>query len=724
MSEPLPPFEWRFAYNPRFWPSWCGLGLMWLSTRLPYRLILWLGHVLGVCLWAVGRERRRITRINLRLCFPQLDRHALRRLQRQTFYSAGMAVFESALSWWRGRKEFSPLFFSQGFEHVTAALAQGKGVILLGGHYHTLEVGGRIMAQQFDNLRPTYKPARDPLFNWMMIRMRIHRNGGVINSSNMREVLRALKQNILLWYAPDQDFGSERSVFAPFMGIPAASLTFTARLARASGAPVLPWYCERLPNAQGYRVRIEPPLKNFPSGDDIADASTVNSVIELQVRRTPEQYLWGHRRFKSRPAGEPMLYKPRRDSALQRYSLILLALALPVAVYTLWLAFRSKQTQYYCERFGMARFPSLPRCIWLHAASVGEVNAIIPLITLIRQQLPAYPLLLTCNTPSGLQSARRQLSTTVAIHYLPLDWQFAVQRFIDSVQPLCGLITETEIWPNLFLYCGYRGIKLALLNARLSQRVERIPRWVRMSLCHSMNHVTTVLARSEVDKQRYISIGTAAEKIQVLGNIKFSLRPDNEPAPADLCRAYILAASTRNGEEQLIVEHYLRSQHNNTLLVIVPRHPKRLHAIVRVLNRLKLHFALRSHQDTITAATQVYVADTFGELKSFIAGAQFVIMGGSWCPFGGQNILEVANAAKAVIFGPHMNNFADEARLFVQHQAGLQLTSAQQLAATITELCANPQLAAEMGKNGLALINANRDMALRYFTVLRQRLTL
>lgn len=724
MSDVQHPFEWRFIYNPRFWPTWIGLGLLWLASLLPYRVLLLLGHGLGILIWAVGTERRRITRTNLRLCFPQLDQRALRRLVLESFYSVGMAVFESALTWWGTDRKFLPLLHTEGFEHVTAALQQGKGVILLGGHYATLEVGGRIMARQFNNLRPTYKNARDPLFNWAMIQMRIRRNGGIINSSNMREVLRALKQNMLIWYAPDQDFGAERSVFAPFMGVATASLTFTSRLVKASGAPILPWYCERLPNGQGYRVRVEAPLANFPSGDDRLDATVVNQVIEKQVHRTPAQYLWGHRRFKTRPAGEPLVYVPRRDSTLKQYSLALAGLALPIGLYTLWQAYQHRDRNYLYERLGFGRYPTLPRCIWLHAASVGEVNAILPLLKLLQQHLPGYPLLLTCNTPSGWMTAQKNFSANVAIHYLPIDWPFAVKRFINTVQPLCGLITETELWPNLYLHCAYKGVQLVVINARLSSRVTHQPRWLKILYSHCIQHTLAILARSELDKQRYLTLCNQEQRLRVIGNIKFSLAAASTTAAIDLGRPYLLAASTRDGEESLLIEQFLQNAPADMLLVIVPRHPKRAAAIRKLLRQLPLAFAVRSKQEPIVAATRIYLADTFGELQNFIANAQFVIMGGSFQPCGGQNILEVANAAKAVIFGPHMDNFLDEARLFLQHQAGIQVQNPTELGAAIAQLCAQPQYAAQLGANGLALINANRDMAARYLAVLRELLSL
>jgi KDO2-lipid IV(A) lauroyltransferase len=184
-------------------------------------------------------------------------------------------------------------------------------VILLGGHYTTLEISGRLLAFHTDGIQPIYKPAHNALYEAVMAGARKRLFDDLLDNSDMRTILRNLKRGKIIWYAPDQDFGRDRSVFAPFFGVPTATLTTTSRLARLSGAPVLPFSSERLPQGRGYVIRIHAPLPDFPSGDDVADASAVNAVIEAQVRRTPEQYLWVHKRFKTRPLGEPGVYRRR-----------------------------------------------------------------------------------------------------------------------------------------------------------------------------------------------------------------------------------------------------------------------------------------------------------------------------------------------------------------------------------------------------------------------------
>lgn len=288
---------------------WIGLGVLRLCALLPYPILLLLGGGLGRLMYRLIPKRRHIARTNLRLCFPELDEAAREKLVRATFRAAAISVFENALSWWGGERRLRRLYRIEGLEHYAAARAQGKGVILLGGHYTTLEISGRFLAFHIDGLQPIYKRAHNPLYESVMVRQRRRLFDDLLQSTDMRTIVRNVKAGKTVWYAPDQDFGRERSVFAPFFGVPTATLTTTARLARLTGAPVLPYVSERLPGAQGYRIALLPALEDFPGGDDLADATRVNAVLEQQVRAMPEQYLWIHRRFKTRPEGEPDLYR-------------------------------------------------------------------------------------------------------------------------------------------------------------------------------------------------------------------------------------------------------------------------------------------------------------------------------------------------------------------------------------------------------------------------------
>ena len=714
------PFRARDYLAPRYWPTWLGLGILRLTIQLPDPALRALAAGLGRLGYHLMPQRRRITRTNIDRVFPELNKAARRRLVQESFYSATYAVFESAIAWWAPDRRLKDRYVLEGREHLDAALEAGKGAILLGGHYTTLEISGRLLGYEVPNVYPTYKRAHNPLVEALMSRARKRNNAGLIWSKDIRGIVRQLKQNDVVWIAPDQDFGYDRSVFAPFMGITASTLTVIARLARMSGATVLPYYSRRTGNGR-YHLTIAPPLADFPSGDDVADATAVNRAIETGVRAAPGQYLWGHRRFRTRPRGEPQFYAARRDRILRRYSQALALLTLPAIGYTLWQAWRQKDATYARERLGFGEYPEGPFDHWFHAASVGEVNAIAPLIDRLHERWPQARILLTVNTPSGKATALRRLGDTVAIHYLSIDWQFAVRRFLGQIRPRNSLIVETEIWPNLFIEAHYRGTPVSLVNARLSSRTTDAPGWYQRIVGRTLESLFWVFARSQADADKFLRFRPfLKDYMDVVGNLKFSSLPKTAEA-RELPRPYVLAASTRPGEERRLTRIWQRLGRDE-LLVIVPRHPKRLKAILDDLREFDLPVAVRSRNEPITDTTRIYLADTFGELPAFIAGSRFVIMGGSLEPFGGQNLLEAAHAGKAVLFGPYMDNFAEEAALLRERGAGRQVKDDAELETAIAELLAEPEQAATMGRQGKALTSELGDMADRYLDRLEARL--
>lgn len=636
--------------------------------------------------------------------------------------SIGITVFETALSWWGKDSKLKKLYHVEGLEHLQAAQQTGKGILLLGGHYTTLDISGNFLVNLVSELIPTYKPAHNKLFEAIMLQSRQNTYKNIIPSRDMRTIIRLLKNKGIVWYAPDQDFGREGSVFAPFMGVQATTLTLTSRLAKLSGAVVIPYSSRRLDKENKYVIRFSPAINNFPSNDEIADATQVNQAIASNIQLAPEQYLWVHRRFKTRPIGEAQLYPMRRVRQLRRYSKVLALLTIPAVCYTLWLAWRHKDRQYRNERLGLSQPDKATghKQIWIHAASVGEVNAIIPLVELITNKHPELTIYFTTATPSGQMAARNKLPHPIHCHYLPIDWWFAVNKFLKSMQPDCAFIVETEIWPNLYEACYATGTPIIIVNGRISKRTLQTGPWIHSLYCKSMEYVHRALVRSEEDAQGFLKIQLPENKIKVIGNIKFSTIASKQVTnPIDLTRPYVLAASTRDHEEKIIVQQW-RTHQQEQLLVIVPRHPKRLKNILNDLKDLNLNIAIRSRHEEITPTTQIYIADTFGELSSFIAGSQFVIMGGSFVPKGGQNILEAAQQAKAVIFGPHMDNFHDEARLFLQHHAGIQVKQADGLASLFNELLSNPEKTTQLGQNGLRLMQEQADIATRYLTEIEQ----
>lgn len=284
---------------PRHWPAWLAIGLLRLATPLPYAWQLTIGAWLGRRLFNLTRRRRQLTRYNLAQCFPELDETQREQLARQHFESLGIGLLEIAQCWWGNAARLRARVRIEGLEHLQAALAQGRGAVLLSAHTTTLEIGGRLLGL-FTPFHLMYRPNNSPVLEWIISRRRRAHFEGVIPRDDVRQLLKSLKDNKPVWYAPDQGFTGKNHVIAPFFGVPAPTNPATSRIAKASGAPVLPFLVERLPEKQGYLLRISAPLENFPGADLAEDAARVNAMIEEQVRCAPEQYLWMHNRFKTR----------------------------------------------------------------------------------------------------------------------------------------------------------------------------------------------------------------------------------------------------------------------------------------------------------------------------------------------------------------------------------------------------------------------------------------
>ena len=716
MSATNSPFRAKYIFNPAFWPTWLGFAFLWLVTKLPYRLILALGSALGFLIMLLMAQRRRISRTNICLCFPDLTRRQQRRLLRQSFYSNGQAVFESALTWWGSPRKLKNLTHIEGLEHLEEAQKQGKGIILLGAHYATMEICGRIAAMHIPGFIATYKKVRNPLFEAMITHSRNKLKADTILSTDMRGILRELKNDKVIWYAPDQDFGDKKSVFAPFMGVQTSTLTLTSRLAKLSGAVVLPWYGERLKNNKGYKFSIGPELENFPSDDDVADATQLNASIEKQVRRIPEQYLWGHRRFKTRPIGEAQVYQPRRDRALKRYSLAMFLLAIPIAVYTLILAYRNQDKRYLAERFG--RYPSpvekLSTDFWFHASSVGEVIALLPLIERLQQLHPEKNIVLSTFTPTGGKIACQRLPDGVKHVYLPIDYVFSVKRFLTYINPRCAMIMETELWPNLFEYCYNYAIPIVIINGRLSKKSLQTKGWINYLMHRAVNQTSKILAKSDQEKEHFKRFSAKENKITVTGNLKYAAISHEVSNPIKLSRPYILIASTHEDEEIQIAKRWQASGDIHHILVIAPRHPHRSDKILTAFKQKAIACPVRSENERVDEYTEFYLADTFGELNQFIAGASFVVMGGSFVPVGGHNILEVAAQKKAVVFGPYMHNFAEERQQFLDANAALEATDYDDLMRIMRRLIDSPELCDSLGSKSNQLLQSQTEILNSY----------
>lgn len=288
--------------------SLIGITLLKVLSKLPLKLQFNLGKVLGILLFYVMKKRRNIVDVNLSLCLPELTTEKRRRLCKQVFIENGIGIFETGLAWWGNANQFKDLVKFEGAEHVEKALNEGKGIILLGAHYSTLDLGGLLVSMRFP-IHAMYRPHNSSILEQYIRKGRLKSLSSLIDRSDFRTVIKTLKKNEIVWYAPDQDFGPENSVYANFFGSNAATLTATARLAKISKATVIPIAHHRSKNGS-YRVVFFPPLRNFPAETEIKSAQMVNDAIEKGVRIDLSQYMWMHRRFKTQPStAKGSLYK-------------------------------------------------------------------------------------------------------------------------------------------------------------------------------------------------------------------------------------------------------------------------------------------------------------------------------------------------------------------------------------------------------------------------------
>ncbi len=307
MGEVSGPAMSRAFLAPRYWGIWMMVGLMWAAAKLPYAMQLLIGKALGVLLIVLAGRRRRIATVNLRLCFPEQSRSERKRLLRAHFGSLGIAIVELGATYWGSDSALRRRVRPSGLEHIRDALDRGRGVILLGAHFTTMELGLRLLSL-FQPCQIMYRKNNNALLDYIILSGRSAHPSTVFPREDVRTLYRSLKRNLVVWYAPDQNYGRRFSVFVPFFGHPAATITTLSRFAARSGAAVVPFVQHRLPGLAGYEIVALPALENFPSGDEAADARRINEVLEEQIKRSPEQYLWVHRRFKTAPPGAENVY--------------------------------------------------------------------------------------------------------------------------------------------------------------------------------------------------------------------------------------------------------------------------------------------------------------------------------------------------------------------------------------------------------------------------------
>ncbi|GMG87214.1 LpxL/LpxP family Kdo(2)-lipid IV(A) lauroyl/palmitoleoyl acyltransferase [Biformimicrobium ophioploci] len=303
--------------HPRYWFTWLAIGLWVLVAHLPYGWQLSLGRQLGRFMQKFAKRRRVIAERNLALCFPEKSDEERAQLLHANFDSMGIALMETGMAWFRSTAWIQKLFTLEGAEHLEG---REQGVVLLAMHFTTLEIGAGYLNSRFA-IDGMYRAHKNPVYDYVQRkgREKHSRSTRVYPREDVRGMMRALKGGRTVWYAPDQDYGIKQGVFAPLFGIQAATVTGTSRFARAGKAAVVPYCVERLPQGRGYCLRVYPQLEDIPSGDEYLDACSVNRFVEARLRELPEQYMWVHRRFKTRPEGEADVYGlPKRKRKRRR----------------------------------------------------------------------------------------------------------------------------------------------------------------------------------------------------------------------------------------------------------------------------------------------------------------------------------------------------------------------------------------------------------------------
>ncbi|MDE1990104.1 MAG: lipid IV(A) 3-deoxy-D-manno-octulosonic acid transferase [Betaproteobacteria bacterium] len=390
-----------------------------------------------------------------------------------------------------------------------------------------------------------------------------------------------------------------------------------------------------------------------------------------------------------------------------RYAVIAWLL-LPFAF--LRLLWRSRRLPAYRRHWGerLGHYPITPPrpLIWLHAVSVGETRAAVPLIREIRRHYPGYRLLLTHMTPTGRETATDLIGPEVFRCYLPFDLPFAVDRFLDHFGPTLGLLLETEIWPHLVAACRQRNIPLLLVNARLSEKSAARYALHQPLVRETLEQLTLVATQTPADAARFTALG--APQVTVAGNLKFDMAVSQaSETHVDSLRHLVgkgrqiwLAASTRPGEEQLLLDLWPALDAPDRLLILVPRHPQRFDEVASLLRRLAIPFVRRSENRPVPAGTRVLLGDSMGEMQAYYQVAEVAVIGGSLLPFGGQNLIEATALGCPVILGPHTYNFQDAADAAVTAGAALRLTDAARLPQILPPLLEDRSRRQAMGEAG------------------------
>lgn len=400
-----------------------------------------------------------------------------------------------------------------------------------------------------------------------------------------------------------------------------------------------------------------------------------------------------------------------KRSGLRYYRLILALVSPLVLAYTAYRAFKDGGFRYVAQRLAF-NLPEVRGALWVHCASVGEVNTALPLIRqLVRAQ--TAPLLVTTSTPTGAMVLQTTLGEQVTHAYLPLDYALLTRRFLNTLRPRAFLIAETELWPVTITSTAARGIPVVLFNARLTERTLAAPGWLRDAYAQAVAVMTRILAKSPVDATRFTALGARDAQLETIGSLKLAGASAEVAASADLPQPCWLAASTHDDEELRIARAWLRTPRKE-LLVLAPRHPERRQQILSQCEKAGIKAALRSEHPHPPADCRVYIADTLGELRSLMQDATCVFVGGSLIARGGHNLIEPAQLGKPVLSGPSLTNFAEEKRLLEKVGGLIVVPDEQTLIREVCRLLDNPVQVRALGQRNRDACNQVAGIEQRY----------
>ncbi|MWN90287.1 3-deoxy-D-manno-octulosonic acid transferase [Gilliamella sp. Pra-s65] len=416
------------------------------------------------------------------------------------------------------------------------------------------------------------------------------------------------------------------------------------------------------------------------------------------------------------------------------YTILLYLLQPFVWLRLLWRSLKAPNyRKRWLERYGFCKNKVKPNGILVHAVSVGETIAAIPLIKALKQQYPHLPITVTTMTPTGSERVKSLLGDSVSHVYLPYDLPCAIHRFLKTVQPKLVIIMETELWPNMISQCHNKNIPLIIANARLSERSANRYRKLGSAISHLLSKISTIAAQNKQDGERFMSLGLPPDHLTVTGSIKFDIELTEQQQRKiatlkqqwPLNRPVFIAASTHNGEDEIILTAFQRLllKHPDLLLIIVPRHPERFKTVEKLIDDRKLNYINRSHNNAPTRQTQVILGDTMGELIELYGIANIAFVGGSLVEHGGHNPLEPALHRIPIISGKHFFNFKVIGEQLISAQ-GMQVcaSSADALYSTIDALLNSQINRQQMGEHAYQVLKQNQGALGRLLAIINRYL--